>query len=123
MSEYSALARRYIYSSLLVLLVGYLFPLLAVLMTDVAEDPSVFFIALGFLILCTAVSMGMNFITDRYIFDIKVLKNEDKSQFRIRFLKRHHHLLRIHQLTDCLSILNLLLSPAVFYYVSHFHGT
>ncbi|MFL9711346.1 hypothetical protein [Methylobacillus sp. Pita1] len=122
MSEYSALARRYVYSSFFVLLVGYVFPMLALFMTDIAADPYVFFTGLGFMILCTAVSMGMNFITDRYIFDIKSLKKEDKSHFRLRFLKRHHHLLRLHQATDFLSIMNLLLSPVLFYYVSHLHG-
>lgn len=122
MSEYSALARRYVYSSFSVLLVGYVFPLIALFMTDIADDPYVFFIGLGFMILCTAVSMGMNFITDRYIFDIKSLQQENKSQFRQRFLKRHHHLLRLHQTTDFLSIMNLLLSPILFYYVSHLQG-
>ncbi|MCB5189784.1 hypothetical protein LG198_03435 [Methylobacillus arboreus] len=123
MSEYSALARRYVYSSFFLLLVGYLFPALALLMTDVISNPQVFFISLGFLILCTAISMGINFITDRYIFDIKALQKQETSKFRQRFLKRHQHLLHIYQATDFLSIMNLLLCPVVFYYVSTLYGS
>ncbi len=122
MSELRALARRYVYSSFFMLLVGYIFPIIAFLMTDILDDPYVFFIALGFMVLCTAIAMCLNFITDRYIFDIKTVKKEDGSQFRQRFLQRHHHLLRLHQTVDCLSILNLLLSPVMFYYVSYLHG-
>ena len=119
MSEYRALTRRYVYSSFCLLLVGYLFPLFAFFLTQVEDDPYVFFIALGLLLLFTAVAMSMNFITDRYIFDIKSLDQEvDTSQFRQRYLQRHHHLLRLHQITDFLSIMNLLLSPIIFYWVS-----
>ena len=119
MSEYRALTKRYVYSSFCLLLVGYLFPLLAFFLTKVEDDPYVFFIALGLLLLFTAVAMSINFITDRYIFDIKSMDQEvDTSQFRQRYLQRHHHLLRLHQITDFLSIMNLLLSPIIFYWVS-----
>lgn len=122
MSEYSAVARRYVYSSFYLLLIGYVFPLLAIALTDVMDSPEVFFSSLGLTIVCTAGSMGLNFIIDRHILDVKTLKKQDSSKFRHRFLERNKSLLRIYQLTDLLSISNLLLCPVAFYYIAYFHG-
>ncbi|MBL8505998.1 hypothetical protein [Methylobacillus glycogenes] len=122
MSEYSAVARRYVYSSFYLLLTGYLFPILALTLTDVMDNPELFFSSLGLTIVCTACSMGLNFVIDRHILDVKTLKKQNSSKFRQRFLDRNKSLFRIYQLTDLLCISNLLLCPVAFYYIAYFHG-
>lgn len=122
MSEYSTIARRYVFSSFYLLLTGYIFPILAVIMSDVMSNPELFFSSLGLTIVCTASSMALNFVIDRHILDVKTLKKQDSSKFRHRFLERNKSLLRIYQLTDVLCISNLLLCPVAFYYIAYFHG-
>lgn len=122
MSEYSTVARRYVYSSFYLLLTGYIFPILALALSDVMNSPELFFSSLGLTIVCTACSMGLNFVIDRYILDVKTLKKQEVSKFRHRFLERNKSLLRVYQLTDVLCIANLLLCPLAFYYIAYFNG-